>query len=388
MLTPSAGVERLQWRLAGFYLFYYATVGAFLPYWSPYLQSRGFSATQMGIAFALMGVTRTVVPLAWGWWADHSGKRIVLIRWAAIAALLMFMAIPFADGVLWIGVLMLGYTLFWHALLPQFEVVALTHLQASGGDYSRVRLWGSVGFVVAVMGLGAVLDLTGIIWLPWLVGGFWLGMAASAWAVPEPPRLHPVDAPRSSLWKALRRPEVIALLAACFASQLSFAPYYNFFTLFLERHGYSRSAAGMLWSLGVVAEIGLFMIVGRLIASIGARRLMLVVLASTAARWWLTAGGIDSWQLLIVAQLSHAVTFGAYHAVAVHYVQRLFPADLQGRGQAIYNAVAYGVGGSIGSLSAGYVWERVSPEAVFYGAGAVALAGWWTARRWLPKTTS
>ncbi len=386
MLPSSAGVERLQWRLASFYLFYYATVGAFLPYWAPYLQSRGFSATQMGVAFALMGVMRSVVPLAWGWWADHRGSRIELIRWAALAALLTFMAIPFADGVFWIGALMVAYTLFWHALLPQFEVVALTHLQVSGGDYSRVRLWGSVGFVLAVLGLGAALDVTGIIWLPWLVGGLWLGMALSAWVVPEAPRLHPADAARSSVRAVLRRPEVIALLGACFASQLSFAPYYNFFTLFLERHGYSRSAAGLLWSLGVVAEIGLFMIVGRLIAAVGARRLMLAVLITTGLRWWLTAAGIESWSLLILAQLSHAVTFGAYHAVAVYYVQRLFPADLQGRGQAIYNAIAYGVGGSIGSLAAGLIWERISPEAVFYGAGAAALVGWWVAWRGLPHT--
>src|SRR5690606_15064713 len=100
MLTPPAGVERLQWRLASFYFFYYATVGAFLPYWSPYLQSRGFSAAQMGVAFALMGVMRSIVPLAWGWWADHSGSRIALIRWAALAALTLFLAIPFVDGVL------------------------------------------------------------------------------------------------------------------------------------------------------------------------------------------------------------------------------------------------------------------------------------------------
>lgn len=385
MLTPPAGVERLQWRLAGFYLFYYATVGAFLPYWSPYLQARGFTAAQMGVAFALMGMMRSVIPLAWGWWADHRGGRIVLIRWAAMASLVLFLAIPFADGILPIAALMLAYTLFWHALLPQFEVVTLNHLHAIGGDYNRVRLWGSVGFVLAVLGLGAALDLTGILWLPWLVGLFWVGMAASAWAVPEPPELHSRDAPRSSLRAVLRRPQMLALLGACFASQLSFAPYYNFFTLFLERHEYSRSAAGMLWSLGVVAEIGLFVIVGRLIGRLGARRLLLIVLMATVARWWLTAAGVESWTLLIIAQLSHALTFGAYHAVAVHYVQRMFPPDLQGRGQAIYNAVAYGVGGSIGSLASGFVWEAISPEAVFYGAGGVALVGWWIAQRWLPR---
>ncbi|MDD3762197.1 MAG: MFS transporter [Nevskiales bacterium] len=384
MSLRSVGAARLQTRLAGFYFFYYATVGAFIPYWSPYLEARGFSAAQMGFAYAMMGVMRSIVPLGWGYYSDRSGKRIGLIRWASMAALVLFLSIPFVDGVMTIGVLMISYTLFWHALLPQFEAVALNHLHAGGGDYARVRLWGSVGFVIAVLGLGAALDLTGILWLPWLVGAFWLGIAGSAWAVPEAPSLHAADAPRSALSTVLRQPGVIVLLLACFASQLSFAPYYNFFTLFLERHGYARSAAGLLWSLGVVAEIGVFLVVGRAIGRFGGRRVMLLALAATALRWWLTAWAIESWVALAIAQLSHALTFGAYHAVAVYYVQRLFPADLQGRGQAIYNAVAYGVGGSIGSLSAGLVWEHVSPEAVFYGAGLAAFAGWWLAWRHLP----
>lgn len=375
--TPAA-------RLAGFYFFYYATVGAFMPYWAPYLEARGFSASQMGLAFALMGLTRSVMPVVWGAWADRSGHRIAIIRWSALASLLLFMVIPFAPGLLWIGALMVAYTLFWHALLPQFEVVALNQLSHQGGDYARVRLWGSVGFVVAVLGLGPLLDRFGILPLPYLVGLMWLGMALSAWSVREAPVTHDPDPLPPSLWRTLRRPEVLALLAVCLCSQLSFAPYYNFFTLFLERHGYSRSVAGVLWALGVVAEIGLFLLMRRLLLRFSARQLLLAALLVTALRWAAIALLVESWPVLIVAQLSHSLTFGAYHAVAMHYVQRLFPRSLQGRGQAVYNAVAYGVGGSIGSLGSGYLWDAVSPEAVFLVAALVALAGYWIGLKKLP----
>jgi PPP family 3-phenylpropionic acid transporter len=385
MPAPDAGLERLHWRLSSFYFFYYATVGAFMPYWAPYLQARGFSALQMGIAFALMGVTRSILPVLWGWYADHTGRRIALIRWASVAALLTFMAIPFVDGVWWIGGLMIAYTLFWHALLPQFEVVTLNHLQVSGGEYSRVRLWGSVGFVASVLGLGMALDLSGILWLPWLVGSFWLGMAATSWLVPEPPSLQHPGAAKVGLWSVVKRPEVLALLAVCLASQLSFAPYYNFFTLFLERHHYSRSLAGLLWALGVVAEIGMFLVISGMIARWGARRMMILALAATSLRWGFTAFAVESWAVLIGVQLAHAITFGAYHAVAMHYVMRLFPASLHGRGQAIYNAVAYGIGGSVGSLSAGYLWQDLSPEATFYAAAVVAAIGTAIAWRYLPE---
>ncbi|HUP92903.1 MAG TPA: MFS transporter [Solimonas sp.] len=372
-------------RLAGFYFFYYATVGAFMPYWSPYLEARGFSATQMGIAYALMGVSRMFTPVVWGWLADRTQRGIVLVRWSSFAALVVFLAIPFAPSLLAIGALMLAYTLFWHALLPQFEAVALAHLVARGADYSRVRLWGSVGFVVSVLALGPVLDRVGILPLPWLVAVAWVGMALSSWTVPSPPPMvRAADEPAVSLWSLVRKPEVVALLVACLASQLSFAPYYNFFTLFLERHGYTRGFAGMLWALAVIAEIGLFVVMGRLMGRFGARNLMLAALAMTSVRWALTALAVESLPTLLLLQLSHALTFGAYHAVAVHYVQRLFPPAAQGRGQALYNAVAYGVGGSIGSLSAGFVWEKVSPEAVFLGASLVAALGFWVALKRLP----
>ncbi|MEK6805402.1 MAG: MFS transporter [Pseudomonadota bacterium] len=371
-------------RLAGFYFFYYATVGAFLPFWAPYLAERGFTPAQMGLAFGLMGVTRSVMPLVWGWWADHSSSRVRLIRWASVLSFLVFIGIPFAPDIFWIGALMVTYSLFWHALLPQFEVVALNHVSLSGADYSRVRLWGSVGFVVAVLGLGPLLDHVGMLPLPWLVSIFWVGMVVLAWRVPDAIVATPDTHSRVSLWVVLRRPEVLTLLAVCLCSQLSFAPYYNFFTLFLERHGYSRGFAGFLWAIGVIAEIGLFMVMGKIILRFGVRRLMILILVATTLRWLLTAVAVDSLTVLLLVQLSHALTFGAYHAVAMEYVQKVFPPSLQGRGQAVYNGVAYGVGGSVGALAAGFMWDGISPEAVFLGASLVAALGTWIAWRRLP----
>jgi len=374
----------LHARLAGFYFFYYATVGAFMPYWSPYLEHRGFSAAQMGIAYACMGLTRMFMPPLWGWWADRTGNRLGLIRWTVIAALVLFMGIPFAPSIVLVAALMVLYSIFWHALLSQFEAAALQHLSHTKGEYGLVRLWGSVGFVAAVLGLGPILDAVGIAPLPWLVGVMFAAMAVAAWMVPETVAPPAGTQAGPSVMSVLKRPEVLALLAACVLSQLSFAPYYNFFTLFLERHHYTRGMAGFLWSLAVIAEIVLFVWMSRLIARVGARRLMMAVLGATALRWVLTPLVVDSLGLLIVLQLSHALTFGAYHSLAVHYIQRFFPGSLQGRGQAFYNAAAYGLGGSIGSLGAGYIWEAISPEAVFYFSASAAALGWWIARRWLP----
>ncbi len=383
-MTPAS----LHARLGGYYFFYYATVGAFMPYWSPYLEARGFTATEIGIAFALSGVSRATMPLLWGWMGDHSGRRIHLVRITSIASLALFLTIPFVDGVWAITLAMLAYNLFWQALLSQFETVTMTHLAQSGGDYSRVRLWGSVGFVVAVLSLGPLLDLWGILPLPWLVGVLFAGMAVSSYLVPEttnPP--HDPDMPLVGIASVVRRPEVIALFIACLCSQMSFAPYYNFFTLFLERHGHARSLAGVLWAIAVVAEIILFIYMSRIIARLGARRLLLLALIVTSLRWVLTVLLADSFTALVMIQISHAITFGAYHACAMHYIFRLFPARLQGRGQALYNASAYGIGGSLGSLWAGAAWDHLSPEASFLMAAAVAAAGAYLIHRYLPIET-
>lgn len=382
-MSPAA----LHTRLGGYYFFYYATVGAFMPYWSPYLEERGFSATAIGIAYALAGVERAFMPFVWGWIADHSGKHIQLVRLTSLASLLLFLVIPLVDGVLHITAAMLAYNLFWQALLSQFEAVSLVHLQRTGGDYSRVRLWGSVGFVAAVLALGPLLDWLGILPLPWLVGGLFAGMVAASFLVPATPvATQATESAPMGLLEAVRRPEVIALLAACLCSQMSFAPYYHFFTLFLERHGHARSVAGLLWAIAVVAEIVLFIYMSRLMARTGARQLLLLALATTVLRWVGTVLLADRLAALVLIQLSHAVTFGAYHACAMHYIFRMFPARLQGRGQAIYNAAAYGVGGSVGALGAGWIWDHVRPEAPFWIAAAIAAVGTWVVWRHVPDS--
>lgn len=381
-MTP----QSLHARLGGYYFFYYATVGAFMPYWSPYLEARGFTATEIGIAYAFAGISRATMPFLWGWLGDHSGRRIHLVRITSVASLALFLLIPFVDGVWAITAAMLAYNLFWQALLSQFETVSMVHLAKTGGDYSRVRLWGSVGFVVSVLSLGPLLDLWGILPLPWLVGVLFAGMAASSYLVPETAAVpHDPAVPLARIGSVIKRPEVIALLIACLCSQMSFAPYYNFFTLFLERHGHARSLAGALWAIAVVAEIVLFVYMSRLIARFGARQLLIAALAATVLRWLLTVALADSFAALVVIQMSHALTFGAYHACAMHYVFRLFPVRLQGRGQAIYNASAYGIGGSLGSLGAGAIWDHVRPEATFLIAALIALIGTWIVWKKVPN---
>ena len=370
----------LYWRLSSFYLFYFATLGALLPYWSLYLRSEGFGAAEIGELVAILMATRLIAPALWGWLADRSGRRILIIQIASLLAALIFVGVLVDSSYRWLVLVMIGFSFFWNAALPQFEAITLSHLGASSHRYSHVRLWGSIGFILAVAALGPLLDTYGPGLLPYilllLLGGIWV----ASLLVPDHPGLASSQ-PHAPLRQVLRRPEVVALLLVCFLMQASHGPYYTFFTLYLEDYGYSRSAIGQLWALGVIAEIGVFLMMHRWLPRFGACRLLIASLALTTLRWLLIAGFGDHLSIILGAQLLHAASFGVHHAVAIHLIHQYFVGRNQGRGQALYSSLSFGAGGAVGSLAAGYLWTAVGAQWTYVAAAAISGLAWAVAWR-------
>ncbi|MGB0720888.1 MAG: MFS transporter [Gammaproteobacteria bacterium] len=359
------------WRLSNFYLLYFGTLGALLPYWAVLLKDRGFAANEIGELMALLVGTKIIAPNIWGWVADHTGWHMRLVRHGSLAAMLSFAAVFFVDGYWSMAAVMVVFSFFWNAVLPQFEAVTLNHLGSETHRYARIRLWGSVGFILTVVVAGALLDLWGAGTLPWVLLFLFAGIWLSSLPVSEVGD-GPVAPVSGSILGVLRRPEVIALLVVVFLLQASHSPYYIFYTLYLEAHGYSHSVIGPLWALGVVAEIGLFLVMGPLMARLGARGLMVVALALTALRWLMIGAWPDSLLNLVIAQLLHAASFGVVHAVAIHLTHRFFRGRHQSRGQALYSSVSFGAGGAVGNLVSGYLWDSEGPFTVYAIAAGVA----------------
>ncbi|MDQ2068919.1 MFS transporter [Natronospira bacteriovora] len=368
-------------RLSSFYFFYFAVLGALVPYWGPYLRSLGFGASEIGELMAILLGTKLIAPYIWGWIADRRGRRMPVIRLAGFLAVLSFGAVLLGDAYFWLAGVMLLFSFFWNAALPQFEAVTLNHLGDRVSRYGRIRLWGSVGFIASVVLLGPLLENAGFRLLPWIVWGLLLAMWLGTLTVPERGDDRPRPTGAGSVMAVLRRPEVIALFMACFLAKASHGPYYGFFTLYLQDVGYGGTAIGWFWALGVIAEIGVFLLMPRLMPWAGPRALMLVALGLTALRWLLIAGFVDKIPVLIVAQLLHMASFGLYHAVAVHFIHRFFTGPVQGRGQALYSSLSFGAGGAVGSLAGGYLWDGVGPSVVFMSAAASAAVAfaiaWW-----------
>lgn len=375
--------ELPYWRLSSFYFFFFATLGALLPYWSLYLRSIGFRPAEVGALFAVMMATKIVAPNVWGWLGDRSGRRIGIVRVAAVAAAVSYGTVLLDNRFWWIALAIAAFSFFWNAALPQFEALTLNHLGEHSFRYTRIRLWGSVGFIASVFFVGGALDVLDIASLPWIVLALMIAIACATLTVEESGGHGRDDGRAVSLWIVLRRPSVAALLAACFLMQASHGPYYVFFTIQMEEVGHSRQVIGALWSLGVLAEVALFLVMHRLAPRFGLRLLFLLSFIATAVRWVLLAFFADVLMVVLGSQLLHAATFGVYHAVAIQLIHRFFVSRHQGRGQALYSSLSFGAGGAAGSLLSGYAWESVGPQATWLSAaaaGALAAAIVW---RWL-----
>lgn len=370
------------WRLSGFYFFYFAVLGALLPYWSLYLQQRGFSALEIGELMAVLMATRIIAPNLWGWLGDRSGRRMMVVRVGSLLAAVSFAGVFLAQGYWTLALVMFTFSFFWNAVLPQFEANTLVHLGDQHHRYSQIRLWGSVGFILSVVVLGVVFDATGPSPLPVILLAMYAAIWVASLLVPDRGIAQLPDGDRP-LSEVLRRPEVLALLAVCLLMQASHGPYYTFFTIYMEAHGYTRTAIGQLWALGVVAEVALFTVMHRLLPWFGARRLLLASFALAAVRWALTGLFPDALWIIVPAQVLHAASFGVYHAAAINYFHRHFAGRHHGQGQALYSSVTYGIGGAFGAWYSGVLWDGAGPTTAFLAAAVMAGLAWFIARRWI-----
>lgn len=358
-------------RLSGFYLVYFASLGAFWPYFGLYLDELAFSAGAIGLLMAMAQATRIVSPPFWGWVADRDGRHMHLVRLASLVATLVFGATLLVHSFAGLAVVLVVHAFFWTAALPQFEASTLAHLGKDHHRYSLIRAWGSFGFIIAVVAVGAWIDARGAQGLPWLVTGLFLGIWLMSLRVPEAPLDHRghVQPPLGTI---LLRPPVLALFAAIVLQLVAFGPYQVFFALYLDRLDYSAGVTGWLIALGVAAEIAAFLFIPRLLERFGPRLLMLLAVGLSAVRWGITAVWAVNIEVLLPTQLLHLFTFGVFHAASVYLIHHHFPGRLRGRGQALYASLGFGLGGALGSLLGGQVWDLVGPEATFLAAAGVA----------------
>lgn len=360
-------------RLAGFYFFYFAYLGAFAPFFSIYLKAVGLSPVEIGTVMALPAVARMTAPHLWGWLADASGGLMRVVRVTTLVGTLCWLGMFAGTAFAWIGAVAFTLSFFLSAAIPLVDSTTLFRLGEKTGEYGRIRLWGSIGYMVAVVAVGYLLDLFQVYALLWIVLVLIAGTFSLALSIPETD--PPPHADSGPIIHILKQPAVVALIAGCALMTAAHGPYYSFYSIHLVAHGYSKAMTGWLWALGVLCEIGIFFWLPRLYGAFSLRQILVASFALAIVRFIVIGWGAASLALLIFAQTLHAATFGSFHAAAIGIVHQLFRGRHQARGQAIYGSLAYGVGGTLGSLASGYGWEQLGAGVTYSIAAAAAGLG-------------
>lgn len=375
---------RYYWRIAGFYFFYFAFVGMFSPYWSLYLKSIEFNAVQISVLMSVQPVMRMLSPALWGWLADRIGNRRLVVQVAAFGSALCYLGVFFTTEYYGLLLVLALMSFFWSASMPLVEATTLTYLGKNASRYGRLRSWGSVGFIIAVMSLGYAFDYIAIGWILWAGLAIQLGILYFSRQIPATEVIaHHTDS--QSITRLVLQPQVLALFGACFLMAVAHGPYYTFFSIYLVEHGYAKSAVGVLWTLGVVCEIGVFFVMPWLMRHYSLPQLLMVSLVLAVIRFLLIGWQVDTLWLLLFAQVLHAATFGSFHAAAVALVHHFFRGRHQSGGQALFGSVTYGAGGMLGGLLSGPLWLHWGASVMYSFSAAAALLGlglmWWKFRK-------
>lgn len=376
-------------RLASFYFAYYAALGAFNPYWSLYLKARGQDVAAISILMSLWYGTRILAPSTWSALAARSRKPIHWLRAGCVLTLLSFavFTVPLDFKALFIA--MCAFCFVYNAVMPQFEAITLSHLVGRSERYGRIRVWGSIGFVLVVSLFGVLLDRLGEGNLPWLMLPLFAALCVSAWFNNYGSTSSSTpDGPSTPFLVRLKRPEVIAFFVVALLMQICFGPYYTFYSIYLDEHGYSTSALGIYWSIGVILEIAVFALSSWIFRRWSAATILLTSLFAATVRWAMVAAYPDNATMMALAQCAHSLSFAAFFAVSMQYLVMFFPGRENGHAQGIYYGFSSGVGGVLGALLSGLIWKIAGGEVAFFLASLVAALAFAVAWIWIrPRST-
>lgn len=360
--------------LAAFYFCWIAAVGAFGPFLAGYLDARGLSPRAVAWLLAVMPLVRVVVTPAWTYLADLLRAPTLTLRIVCVGALVAFVGVARSAHPVPIALTLCLYTAFRAPVGALSDAVCLAWAERTGGAFGRVRAWGSLGYLLATLGIANL--------LPRLGHGFTLGLtlgllglgAAFTFALPAaPPR------PTASLWRAFRRlvatPVVRRVLLAGSLQQMGLAPYDALYpTWMLHRAGGAWTGASI--ALGVVCEIAVMVWARPWLARVGVRRALLLSFGAAALRWVVTAL-VPSVATVALVQCLHGLAFGLYFVAAVEALDRAAPEDVRASAQGVHYTVVFGAGPSLALGLAGALGGLGAMRAIFLTAAAASVLAAW-----------
>lgn len=367
---------------AFFFFVYYGFLGFVTPYMSLFFSDLQFNGIQIAVLMSMLQITRIVGPFAWGWLADHRQDRIGIMRVTSAITTLIFTGLFFFQSFTALLIWMFVLNTFSSSLTPLGEAAtlhALNKTNAFEAKYGRLRLWGSIGFMAAVLFGGYWFEKQGIATLPW-IGFICLSLVTLlAWQLWEPP-IEGHELKRGQLRAILKNKKVLWFFSSTFWMVFAHASLYVFYSLYLEKLGFHKTTIGLFWMLGVGAEVIYFFYQKFVFDQFPIKKILSYSFIIGVIRFT-TIAYIPAFWPLLIAQILHAFTFAAHHSASVRLMQDWFKGATQARGQALYTSISYGLGGTIGGLCAGWIWENLGPNHAFGMSALACLLAYVSIRR-------
>lgn len=353
-------------RLAGFYALYFMTVGVALPFFPGYFEATGFSASQIGLLLAVQPACSLFAPPLWGQLADRTGRPGLLLGVVTFGAALGYGLLAAAGTFPAALGAFLVHALFASAITTLIDTLALHHVLQRGGSYARLRVFGSLGFVVSSMAFGFAVSGYGraVVLVPLV-----LMTSAALWAaslLAGTPRVTH-EGPRPTFGAALellRRREVALFLVATSLHWIACTPYHGSLALYANALGLGPKVVSLSAGLAVISEIAVMWTWPRWSSRVSPRGLLMLAFAASSVRWALMAW-TDRADVLVGAALLHALTFGAFYLAAVAWMAERAPGSLRATGQALFVACTFGIGGLVGYVGSGRTFDAVGGGRLF-----------------------
>lgn len=375
--SASGPARDLSWvPVVGFMLMHFFGTGAFTPYLQLYFQEKGLSPVAIGTLTGIGPALAVIMPVFWGLVGDRSQRVRLLLAATSTLAAVSFMGLSLGDSLAVLVILIGLFNAFSLASGPLSTAIILEEADRLRTGYGPLRMWGSVGFAIGILSAGR------------LVAQYGTQAIFIAYAVPTLLSLVPLLWLREGAVKAggfstrdilkvLSNRALLVLLAITFAWRVTSAGYYTFFTIYITDMGASASMVSIAWALGLAGEVTVLRFSNRIARRVGISGLLAMGLLGSAVRWlaYSLAPGPE-WTLPF--QVLHGLTFGATTTAAVLAVDRIFPNELRSTGQGVLSMVMWGLGGLLGSVLVGVLFQNVGPRWMFglsaIGAGLTGLA--------------
>lgn len=362
--TPAPAKPYEAQRLSFFFIATFAVIGIHMPYWPVWLDARGLTASEISALTALAFATKIFVNPLFAQIADKRGERKSLILILSTASLLGFFLFFWTHSFWPIFLVTAIVSSCYSTIMPLTDSLTMLSAKKHNLDYGRIRLWGSLSFIIAVAGFGRLLvgSSTDIIfWGVILTSAL---MVVAAWMLPDTRAPKAASDTRFTLLPLLRDKRFMTFVLAATCVQSTHAVYYTFGTLNWQAAGHSEDLIGLLWAVGVIAEILLFAFGRWLMTYLSAMRLIALGGLAGLIRWSVT-GYTDEVAILFAMQILHAFTFGAAHLGAIHFIANQVDPAVSATAQSLYGAIVMGAGMGLAMLLSGMLYANFGGQAYY-----------------------